>query len=122
MTLFERVQKCIWMKQEGSSWDFKREWHHDKGSLLHDIICMANLVTDEDGIIIIGVDEEKDYSIKDVSADQNRKNTQQLVTFLRDKKFVGGIRPQVKVETLDLDDGKVDVIVVFNSTNIPYYL
>lgn len=46
------------MKQEGSSWDFKREWHHDKGSLLHDIICMANLITDEDGIIIIGVDEE----------------------------------------------------------------
>ena len=122
MTLFERVQKSIRMKQEGQSWDFKREWHHDKGSLLHDIICMANLISNEDGIIIIGVDEENEYSIRDISADPNQKNTQQLVTFLRDKKFAGGVRPQVKVESMELGDGRVDVIVVFNSTSTPYYL
>lgn len=122
MTLLERVQKYIRMKQEGESWDFKREWHHDKGSLLHDIICMANLISDEDGIIIIGVDEENDYSIRDISADPSQRNTEQLVTFLRDKKFAGGVRPQVKVETLELDNGRLDVIVIFNSTSTPYYL
>lgn len=81
--IVQRVRYYISLKHEGKSWDFKREWHHDSASLLHDIICMANQIENEDDLIIIGVDEEKNCEIRDVSNNGNRKNTQQLVTFLR---------------------------------------
>ncbi len=118
----QRVQECIALRYEGNSWDFKREWYQHNHCLLHDIICMANLGSDEDGIIIIGVDEENGYQIHDVINDTNRKNTQKLVDFLKDKSFASGIRPEVRVESIEIDEKTIDVIVVKNTNNTPYYL
>ncbi len=120
-----RVHRYVMIKQEGVSWDFKRQWYDKekgKSDLLHDIICMANLPTDDDGLIIIGVDEEHDYSLNDVTSDKNRKNSHELVKFLRDKHFDGGVRPTVYVESVIVADKTLDVIVVENSNNTPYYL
>ena len=122
MTVQQRVIIFINLQHEGDTWDFKREWHHDSVSLLHDIICMANLITDEVGLIIIGVDDENGYSICDVSSDPNRRDTMKLVTFLRDKRFAGGVRPMAHVEALNLGDKTVDVIVVEKSAHVPFYL
>ena len=63
--LYDFVCKKISYKQEGSNWDFKKQWYEktDKSDLLHDILCMVNLTEHVDGYIIIGVDEENDYSI-----------------------------------------------------------
>ena len=83
---------------------------------------MSNRVVDDDGLIIIGVDEENDFSICDVTSNKNRKNTQKFVDFFRDKNFAGGIRPEVRVESLLLQDKVVDVIVVSSSDNVPFYL
>lgn len=116
------IIRLISLKQEGEYWDFKREWHSNKGSLLHDIICMANNLYNRDSYIIIGVDEENDYRIASVENDPNRKNTQKIVTFLKDKKFAGGVRPLVYVKTLQLTYGTVDVIVIENSYDTPFYL
>lgn len=91
------IRQLIELRQEGEYWDFKKEWHQNKPDLLHDIICMANNLSNHDGIIIIGVDEENDYSICDVTNDSNRRRTQDIVSFLREKKFAGGIRPTVCV-------------------------
>ena len=122
--LIMRVVYCIQSKQEGSTWDFKREWYaNDKApDLLHDIICMANQAKHEDGIIIIGVDEEKDYEICGVDNDPHRKRTQDIVCILRDKKFAGGIRPVVRVETIELYNKAVDIIVIEDSSSTPFYL
>lgn len=120
-----RVYRCIAKKQEGDSWDFKKQWYDkekEKTDLLHDVICMANLIKEEDGIIIIGVDEATDYSVCDVTSDPNRKNTHEMVKFLRDKPFDGGIRPTVYVENIEIDGKTIDVIVVENSSYTPYYL
>ena len=78
------IKKLISLKQEGNYWDFKREWYSQdkKADLLHDIICMANNLVNRDAYIIIGVDEENDYSFSSVKSDSNRKNTHQLVDFL----------------------------------------
>lgn len=92
------IRRLIELRQEGENWDFKKEWHKSKPNLLHDIICMANNLSNHDGLIIIGVDEETDYSICDVANDQNRRKTQDIVAFLREKKFAGGIRPTVYVQ------------------------
>lgn len=116
--------RLIALKQEGGYWDFKKQWYDKEKicDLLHDIICMANNLENKDGLIIIGIDEENDYDIVDVSNDENRRNTQQIVDFLKDKKFAGDIRPTVKVEQVDIFGKVVDVIVVKNDNSTPYFL
>ena len=116
------IRELISLKQEGSYWDFKREWHSNNADLLHDIICYANNLVNRYCYIIIGIDEEKDYSIVDVINDTNRKNTQKLVDFLQDKKFAGGIRPVVLFESIQIENATLDIIVIKNSNNTPYFL
>ena len=122
--LLGRVQEYIQLKQEGTNWDFKKEWYKDKqkSEMLIDIICMANLTDNVDGMIIIGVDEQNDYCVSGVENDPNRKKTQDLVCFLREKKFAGSIRPIVSVVSFNIDAHIIDVIVVKNSANTPFYL
>lgn len=121
-SLFGEIARLISLHQEGGYWDFKRQWHEKKTDLLHDIICMANNLCNHAAYIIIGVDEENDYAIVDVKADPNRKNTQKIVDFLKDKKFAGGIRPVAHVETFCYHNSEIDVIVIENSQNTPFYL
>lgn len=122
--LTKEVLDLIESKREGSYWDFKREWYKKEkiDDLLLDIICMSNNLVDRDCYIIIGVDEESDCEIKNVSGDKNRKNTQNLTDFLKDKPFAGNVRPNVYVRTLKLGKDEVDVIIIKNGYNTPYYL
>ena len=46
------VRQLIGLQQEGEYWDFKKEWHQNKADLLHDIICMANNVSNQDGLMV----------------------------------------------------------------------
>ena len=116
------IKKLQSLKREGDYWDFKREWHNDKGDLLHDIICMANNLSGHNGYIIIGIDDENDCKVIDVSNDPNRKNTQNIIDFLSTKPFAGDIRPFAYVETIRLDEKSVDVLVVVSDSRVPYYL
>ena len=50
------------------------------------------------------------------------ENTQKMVEFLKNKPFAGGIRPVVCVETLSIDGCLLDVIIIKNSRNTPFYL
>ena len=120
----EKIYNLISQKQEGAYWDFKREWYskEKQADLLHDIICMANNMECRDAYIIIGIDEEKECSIQDVKNDSNRRNTQKMVDFLRDKKFAGGVRPRVVVEPLQVEDGEIDIIIIKNDYYTPYFL
>ena len=124
LKLIDEIESLIDMHQEGGYWDFKREWYGNNkdGDMLIDIICMANNLVNKDAYIIIGVDEENNYAILDVTQDTNRRNTQMLTDFIRWKKFAGDFRPVVTVEQGQLKDGLIDVIVVHNSTNTPYFL
>lgn len=117
-----RVLKYIALKQEGESWDFKRQWHTKKHDLLHDIICMSNQIGQEDGVIIIGCDEENDHQIIDMENDPNRRDTASIVTFLRDKRFAGGVRPIVYVHSMKIYEKTIDVLVIKNTRSVPYYL
>jgi hypothetical protein len=123
--LYNEIASLIYLGTEGEYWDFKEEWYFKKADLLHDIICMANNLANRDAYIIVGVSDsqsERGAGIVDISCDANRKNQQQMITFLRDKKFVGGTRPTVYIETLMFDDKQVDVIIVKQSNKTPYYL
>lgn len=124
MQLKNEIESLISLRQEGPYWDFKKEWYVEKkeGDMLIDIICMANNLVDRDAYIIIGVDEETDYVLHDVTKDENRRNTQMLTDFIRSKKFAGDFRPVVTVEQVQLNEKILDVIVIHNSTNTPYLL
>ncbi|EPI15815.1 TPA: CAAX protease [Enterococcus faecium] len=120
--LVVEIRYLISLKTEGGYWDFKRSWPQDDVSLLHDIICFSNNLENRDCYIIIGVDENNDFSYYPLDNDIYRKNNNELVNFLRDKKFTGGIRPTVILKHLEINGNNLDVIIVKNTLNTPYTL
>ncbi len=117
----ERVSQLIIQKCEGAYWDFKQEWHLNLSRLLHDILCMANNLLDEDSYIIIGVQD--DGTICGINDDDsNRKTQAKLINWLSQIEFAGD-RPDVQVyQDIDCDSKKIDVIVISQKNNGPYYL
>lgn len=120
----KEILALISLKQEGPYWDFKRQWYDNghEGDLLHDIICMSNNLVNRDCYIIIGIDEANDYAPFDITTDPNRRNTQNIVDFLRDKSFAGDVRPVVTVEHLSITGSIIDVVTIHNSSNTPFFL
>ncbi|MEH7114590.1 ATP-binding protein [Neobacillus niacini] len=114
------IQLLIASKREGDYWDFKEEHHSNKADLLHDIICMANNRADRDGYIIFGI--SNDFEVMGLEGDLNRRNQQNIIDFLRAKKFSGGIRPIIELKSLYIHGKELDVLIVKNSTDTPYYL
>lgn len=120
-TLADEIRELIDTGREDDWWDFKECHHEDKASLLHDIICLANNRADRDAFLIFGI-QDKTLNIVGVENDPNRRNQQNIVDFLRSKSFAGQTRPRVEVRTILLDAHEIDVFIVKNSTDVPYYL
>lgn len=123
-SLREEISELISLGTEGDYWDFKQEWHDNNSDLLIDIICMANNLVNRDAYIIIGVAERKSENGVEVVGVQNcnRKTQQNLIDFLKEIKFAGDIRPTVYVRKINHHGKELDVIIIKNSTNTPYYL
>ena len=123
-SLYDEILELIALGTEGDYWDFKQKWHENNADLLHDIICMANNLADRDAYIIIGVsDGQSTNGIQIIGVpEDNRKSQQNLIDFLKDKKFAGGLRPTVYVQTLNVGGKTIDVIIVKNTSNTPYFL
>lgn len=108
---------------EGSYWDFKEQWYSDRSDMLHDIICMANCIENRDSYIIIGVNDDcTQFGYDNNPNAPKRWDTQELNCFLRDKDFMGDLRPSVHVVPLSISEKKIDVIVIENSKNTPFIL
>lgn len=121
--LFNTVARLMSFKREGNYWDFKREWHSGNEELLHDIICLANNLERDESYLIIGVDEEHDYQVVDVSGDAHRRNTQQITDWLTHVKWFGSRWPVVEVVPLRFCDAVIDVVVIESVRDaMPYCL
>lgn len=119
--LKNEILELIECHAEGEYWDFKQQWHSNNADLLHDIICMANSLANRDCYIIIGV-EDKTYNILGVN-DKNRKNQQNVIDLLRQKpSWAGEYIPEVYVKTISIEDKEIDIVVVKQSDNTPFYL
>ncbi|MCI8547750.1 MAG: ATP-binding protein [Bacilli bacterium] len=121
MDLKNTIVDLIDSKKEGDYWDFKEKWYDNRADLLHDIICLANNRVGRDAYIIIGV-EDKTFNIKGIQNDLNRKNQQNVIDFLKSKNFCGGIRPDIEVRTINILSDEIDVLVIKNSFDTPYFL
>lgn len=124
MTLQERIAKLIESKREGSFWDFKKEPYTNNSDLLLDIICMANSLVKSDKYIIIGVtDPSLGCEVVGVARENsNRKTQNQYIDFIKSIEFAADRRPELELRTLILNEREVDVIVVFDKPEKPYYL
>lgn len=119
--LRKQILELIQTGREDDWWDFKECHHEDKASLLHDIICLANNRADRDAYLIFGI-RDKTFEVVGIEDDPHRKNQQNIVDFLSSKEFAGQVRPRVEVCTIWLEQHEVDVFIVKNSTDVPYYL
>ncbi|MBC6315716.1 ATP-binding protein [Listeria grandensis] len=117
----DEVISLINSKREDDYWDFKQCFHDNKADLLHDIICMANNRSNHDGYIIFGV-EDKTFNVLGVKEDINRKNQQNIIDFLKEKPFSMNIRPKIQLVTFEIEKNEIDVLIVHNTTDTPYYL
>jgi hypothetical protein len=123
LSLVEKILEFIKLQREDDYWDFKENHHSNKAELLHDIICLANNRTLNDGYLIFGV---RDVTFEVVGLSENggaiRRNQQNIIDFLSEKKFARGIRPKVRMNTIIIDGLEVDVLIVENTLDTPYYL
>lgn len=122
MSLVAEIQNLIETKREGTYWDFKEVHHENKACLLHDVLCLANVAADHNRYLIFGVSDPGDGCEIVGLEGTARKNQSDIIDFLRSKHFAGDNRPEVELRTLTLDDKEIDVLIVFNSRNKPFYL
>lgn len=106
---------------ETDHWDFKAEWHKNNGELLCDIINFTNTIHHDDCYLILGISDE-DGTVIGVEGDKNRKNRQKLQDFLRTIPFASNSYPLTDVNTLHLQECEIDVITIFDTNKVPYYL
>lgn len=115
------IEDLIYSKRESDYWDFKMKHHKNKADLVHDIICMANNRVDKDAYIIFGVEDET-FDVIGVEVDENRRTQQGVIDILKSKKFAYGIRPQIEMRTIHILNHELDVMIIKNSTDTPYFL
>lgn len=123
-SLYLEIMNLINSKTEGQYWDFKREPHENNKTLVHDILCLANAKHDGDRFLIIGVDDPSE-DCKIIGLDGNtpkRKKEADLNDILNNIEFSGGNIPIVNVRTLNIGNKEIDVIIIKNTMNKPYYL
>ena len=115
----EKIKFLINSSHEGDYWDFKQAWHAENERLLHDILCFANTVHNENCYIIIGVSDTGE--VVGVS-EENRRKQADILDLLSNTVFAGDNSPEVRVDTTRLKGVEIDVLTVLNSFNVPFYL
>jgi len=122
MNFRDTIISLINSKREGFYWDFKREPHSNKASLLHDIICLANSITHHNRYLIIGIeDPNNDCQILGLQKNQNNRKTQaEFIDFLRTKKFSNSLRPEIELKTIKIEQKEIDVLIIYHKPFKPY--
>ena len=124
------VREFYYQETEGEYWDFKekpyfyegqseKDKNKKKGDLLHDIICMANNMSNHDAYIIMGI---SDHPVEITGVKQfTKKWTQESYQdFLQNLSWAGNCVPSVELRSIN--NGNLEVLVVRKSNKVPFYL
>lgn len=98
--------------------DFKREFHNDNASLVHDILCLVNSYCPQNRYLVFGVDDSK---VKiGIGGDPKRKRNSDIQDLLRSS----GINrvPDVRMHTVNCGTLEIDVLEILNRPDKPFYL
>lgn len=118
--LKSKIRSLIDSKREGEYWDFKAKYHENKAELLHDIICLSNNILNQEAYLILGVADNG--HILGIANDPNRKNQEELLSFVNGKKFAASRYPKVSLMTFEYEEKEIDVILIDPKGYVPYYL
>lgn len=108
--------------------DFKQKWYEKtpkgKFDMVHDILAMANSLSDaESRFIFIGVEEHKETKRKtlfDISGDPNSRKTEEIITILRNYMSVP---PRIEVLSERIEDKLISCIkIIPTARDLPYCL
>lgn len=124
------VREFFYQGTEGEYWDFKEkpyfyegqskeEKNKKKNDLLHDIICMANNLSNRDAYIIMGI-QDKPIKITGVKQFSNKWTQENYQDFLQNLTWAGDMIPTVEFRTIN--DGDLDVLIIKKSNKIPFYI
>lgn len=115
------IKELLSKGYEGGYWDYKEDYTSCKEDKLIDIICMVNNIEGRDAYLIYGADDNG--IVKGIETTTEPRYTTKMVTeFLRTKHFAGQYVPKVSVQVLKIDGHELDVLIVHNTRNTPYYL
>ena len=128
--LDEIVRELFYLGVEGEYWDFKEkpyffegqskeEKNKKKNDLLHDIICMANNLSNRDAYIIMGI-QDKPVKITGVKQFSNKWTQENYQDFLQNLTWAGDMIPTVEFRTIN--NGDLDVLIIKKSNRVPYYI
>lgn len=121
INLEEEIKELLSMGCEGGYWDYKEDYTSCKEDKLIDIICMANNIEGRDAYLIYGADDNG--VVKGIEATTATRYTTKTVTeFLRSKPFAGQYIPKVSVQVVKIAGHELDVLIIYNTRNTPYYL
>lgn len=114
------VEQLVLEKREGDWWDFKLKHHTNLIDLLHDILCLSNVIYSGDRYIIFGVNDN--YEIVGLNGVDRRNTQADILSFLRIKSFANHKTPNIRVDTLIIDGKELDVLTIKNESDKPYFL
>lgn len=128
--LDEIVREFFYQETEGEYWDFKEkpyfyegqskeEKNKKKNDLLHDIICMANNLSNRDAYIIMGI-QDKPVKITGVKQFSNKWTQENYQDFLQNLTWAGDMIPTVEFRTIN--NGNLDVLIIKKSNRVPFYV
>lgn len=128
--LDEIVREFFYQETEGEYWDFKEkpyfyegqskeEKNKKKNDLLHDIICMANNLSNRDAYIIMGI-QNKPVKITGVKQFSNKWTQENYQDFLQNLTWAGDMIPTVEFRTIN--NGNLDVLIIKKSNRVPFYV
>ena len=124
------VRELFYQETEGEYWDFKekpyfyegqseKDKNKKKGDLLHDIICMANNLSNRDAYIIMGI-QDKPVKITGVKQFSNKWTQENYQDFLQKLTWAGDMIPTVEFRTIN--NGDLDVLIIKKSNKVPFYI
>lgn len=124
------VREFFYQETEGEYWDFKEkpyfyegqskeEKNKKKNDLLHDIICMANNLSNRDAYIIMGI-QDKPIKITGVKQFSNKWTQEKYQDFLQNLTWAGDMIPTVEFRTIN--NGNLDVLIIKKSNRVPFYV
>lgn len=111
------ILDLIEKKQEGEYWDYKEQWHKSNERLIHDILNFANTFHNKDCYLIIGVTDTGE-----IKGLQESRKQADILDIISGFNFAGNNIPEIKLETISIDNKILDILVIYNSDNVPYYL
>lgn len=116
------IQRLVTSGREATHWDFKLCHHDNRAAFLHDILCLANAYHKGERYLIYGVADPAEGCRVDGVQDGTRRTQAELIDFMRSKRFAGDVRPEVELRSISLSGKVLDVLVIFDKPEKPYFL